>query len=78
MPPPYILRKVFFIPLLASIVLGSFVICYGWWFGDIIQFLLLAFHYFLFGLFAYLLQTKPVQPRFAHSLPFSSCYLCVL
>ncbi|KAJ7277014.1 hypothetical protein C8J57DRAFT_1466344 [Mycena rebaudengoi] len=63
---PYKLRRVFFIPLFLSIGLGSFVICYGWWRGDLVQMLLLAIHFLLFAPSAYFLQTKPVQPDLIH------------
>ncbi|KAJ7271064.1 hypothetical protein C8J57DRAFT_296712 [Mycena rebaudengoi] len=66
-PPPYQLRKVFFIPLSVGILVSSCAMCWDWWSGDIGQFLLLAVHFLLFVPNAYNLQLRAVQPRNAHA-----------
>lgn len=73
---PYKLRKVFFLPLFVSIVLGLFPLCYGpgWWRGDVVQISILVAHFLLFAPIAYLLQRKPDDPEF-EIINFHNCLL---
>ncbi|KAJ7271117.1 hypothetical protein C8J57DRAFT_1320792 [Mycena rebaudengoi] len=65
----FLRRKVFVVPLLISIMVGAFAMCYDWWLGDFIQLSLLAIYFLLFIPSARYLQSVPVwQPSNMHSM----------